>query len=237
MMNEPSPPLDSLKATFMALEDGRHAKGRLYPQWLLLSVATLAKLCGYHAFAQWGRFAGRHGYLFELLGFTRADRPCDDTFRYCFQKLNLAAFEQASEVWARQELQVLAKPDTPLVGYALDGKTLRGSADPCAGQVTRHLLSLLHHTHLSVVASCEVDGKENEIPAAERLLAELNLWGMLITADALITGRSIAATIEQREGRYLLALKGNHPQALELVREMFRPDLPPPGHHPNPGER
>ena len=108
-MSEPLPPLDSLKAAFMALDDGRHAKGRLYPQWLLLSVATLAKLCGYHAFAQWGRFAGRHGYLFELLGFTRADRPCDDTFRYCFG--GRVAAEQKITLGSQHTFEVGPKVD------------------------------------------------------------------------------------------------------------------------------
>jgi len=53
----------------MRLPEGRKAKGRRYPQWLILSLMTLAKLCGYHAYAEMARFVRNHSYLLPLWDF------------------------------------------------------------------------------------------------------------------------------------------------------------------------
>jgi hypothetical protein len=77
----------SLRAVFERLPEGRKNKGRVYPQWLLLSLMTLAKLCGYHGYAETARFVSNHPELLPLLGFERPERPCDDTFRYMLKHL------------------------------------------------------------------------------------------------------------------------------------------------------
>lgn len=60
---------NTLRDLFMRLPEGRKAKGRRYPQWLILDLMTLAKLCGYHAYAEMARFVRNHSYLLPLLDF------------------------------------------------------------------------------------------------------------------------------------------------------------------------
>ncbi len=226
---------NSLKAVFERIPEGRKAKGRLYPQWLILSLMTLAKLCGYHSYAEMARFVRNHPYLLVLLGFNRPDSPCDDTFRYTVKHLNMQCYEEALSQWAQEELAALQVPEEETVNavafeaYAADGKSLRGSRDELKGQKAVHLLSLVHQRYHTVIAHQQVATKGNEISAAKTLFGSMSLAGMVITADALLTQKGITAVIEQQQGRYLLVVKGNHRQAQELLAEVFREDLPPPG--------
>lgn len=230
--------LQSLKSALEQLEEGRKAKGRIYPQSLSLCLAVIAKLCGYHSFAEMARFVKRHPWLLPLLGFSRNELPCDDTFRYAFKHVNVDKVEVVLGEWATAELKALEEGEAPAgeeaaapswQGYGLDGKTLRGSMDKLLGQKATHLLALLQHKYHTVIAERLVDSKTNEIPVAKELLKGMNLLGMVITADALLTQRELAAIIEEQTGRYIFMLKGNQPEAVELVSEVFRPDLPPLG--------
>jgi hypothetical protein len=228
--------LQSLKSALEQLEEGRKAKGRIYPQSLLLCLAVIAKLCGYHAYAEMARFVKRHPWLLPLLGFNRNELPCDDTFRYAFKHVNVDEVEAVLGEWATVELEALEEPEDKeeaavpsWQGHSLDGKSLRGSVDKLLGQKATHLLALLQHKYHTVIAERLVDTKTNEIPVAKELLRGMNLLGMVITADALLTQRKLAATIEEQKGRYIFMLKANQPGAVELVSEVFRPDLPPLG--------
>jgi len=222
--------LQSLQTALEQIPEGRKAKGRIYPQSLLLCLMTLSKLCGYHAYAEMARFVRHHRYLMGMLGFTGSDLPCDDTFRYMVKHLDMEAYEASVMRWAQQELAVLAdrnKTQTGFTGYAMDGKTLRGSKDKGTGQQAMHLLSLVQQGYRTTIAQ-EQTSKGQEIAAAKTLLSSTNLAGMVITADALLTQKGITSIIEQQQGRYLLVVKDNQKQAKELLAEVFREDLPPP---------
>lgn len=222
--------MNSLKAVFEEIPEGRKAKGRIYPQWLILSLMTLAKLCGYHAYAEMARFVRNHPSVLCLLGFTRAELPCDDTFRYTLKRLDPEKLDEALAQWARQELatlqSLLGEPPS-YSAYAVDGKSLRGSRDELKKQKAVHLLSLVNQRYHTAIAQQQVAAKRNEISAAKTLFESMSLAGMVITADALLTQKELTAVIEERDGRYLLTLKDNHRQVKELLAEVFREDLPP----------
>src|SRR5262249_42361499 len=84
-----------------------------------------------------------------------------------------------------------------------------------------HLLSALAHHWGVVLGQCAVDGKTNEITVAPQLLAGLVLEGRLVTADALLTQRDLAAQIVTAGGDYLLAVKENQPTLARDIREVF----------------
>ena len=68
---------------------------------------------------------------------------------------------------------------------ALDGKTRRHSASATAPQ--RHLLGVVRHRLMHLVAQADVGEKENEIPVAQRVLAALPLEDTIVTANAMHT--------------------------------------------------
>ena len=65
---------------------------------------------------------------------------------------------------------------------ALDGKTLKGSFDHLNDR--KAALSAFAAEAAILLAHSEIDDKSNEIPAAQRMIAELSLSGVLFTADA-----------------------------------------------------
>jgi predicted transposase YbfD/YdcC len=81
------------------------------------------------------------------------------------------------------------------------------------GEAIRHILSFFsHETHLTL-GQIGVDGKENEIPAFERLLAQGStlggIAGKLLLGDALHTQRATVTAIVKAKADYLLVVKGN----------------------------
>ena len=68
---------------------------------------------------------------------------------------------------------------------ALDGKTLKGSFDHLNDHKAAQALSAFASEAAILLAHTEIDVKSNEIPAAQRMIAELGLTGVLFTADAL----------------------------------------------------
>lgn len=102
---------------------------------------------------------------------------------------------------------------------AIDGKTLRSSADGSASPI--HVVSTFS-TELGLVLSYEkVNGKGKKISAIPELLDGLHIKGLLVSIDAMGCQRESAAKIVQKGGAYLLAVKGNQPTLYQQVRDLI----------------
>lgn len=74
---------------------------------------------------------------------------------------------------------------------ALDGKTVRGAR---AGEAyAPHLVSAFTHISGVTLAQTQVPTKTNEIPAAQQLLAVMDLDQVIVTADAMHAQTAAAA--------------------------------------------
>jgi hypothetical protein len=182
-----------------SVPDFRRAQGTRHPLRAILGLAVAATLCGYRSYAavaEWGRLYGAE--LACALGFTRPKTPSVGTFHSVLRRLDREAFEAAPATWAEQCLA--APPPAPgePEPLALDGKSLRGSRKQ--GAINVHLLSVLSQRLGLTVAQQAVDDKSNEIPAAKQLLAGLLLEGRVITMDALLCQKEIAALIVEKGG-------------------------------------
>ena len=111
--------------------------------------------------------------------------------------------------WAEQVLVARAAPAAVLEALALDGKSLRASAQQGADE--SHLLSALSHRLGVVVAQLGVTDKSHELGHLEPLLDALVLDGRVVTADALHTHEGVARQIIEGGGDYLLPVKANQP--------------------------
>ena len=97
-----------------------------------------------------------------------------------------------------------------LRGIAVDGKSLRGARKDDGTRV--HLLSALSHDTRVVIGQRDVDNdKTNEITVMCPLLANIDITGHVITADALHTQQAAAKYIVARSAHYLFGVKGNQP--------------------------
>ena len=105
---------------------------------------------------------------------------------------------------------------------ALDGKTLRGSADGDVPGV--HLLSAFAPAAGAVLGQLRVEATTNEHKAALVLLGVLPLSGKVVTGDALFTHRDVAEAIRKAGGDYILIVKDNQPQLKAQIEQALHGD-------------
>lgn len=146
--------------------------------------------------------------------------PSHDTFGNVFAALSPDEFEKSIQAW----LQSLRGSSTAGKQVAIDGKTLRGSFDQAAGKAAVHMVNAYVHENHTVFGQIKVDDKSNEITALPQLLAMLELKEATVTIDAMGCQKDIAQAITDKQGDYVLALKGNQSSLLDDV-QLFMDDL------------
>lgn len=184
----------SLMAALQRAPDPRNPSGTRHPLSAMLALACAATLCGaksYAAIAEWGRNYGAD--LARALGFPHGKTPCAATFFLLFRRLDRSALEAALSAWAGTLLLQLPPPKGSPDALAIDGKTLRGSQKQ--GAVDVHLLSVLSHRLGLTLFQKAVSDKTNEIGAIQHVLSALVLEGRVVTVDALLCQREVAAAI------------------------------------------
>jgi hypothetical protein len=78
-------------------------------------------------------------------------------------------------------------------------------------------------------------GQGSEIPAAPKVLKNIDLREKVVMGDALHTQRGISLRIVEASGDFIWLAKGNQPQMEEDIRLWFEPDptpIPGMGHIP-----
>ena len=166
--------------------DPRRAQGKLYslPHVLLFSI--LAIVTGCNSSRGIVTFIDVHRRrLNEAFGLAWRRPPAHTAIRYILQRLDPAAVEASFRRHAA--LLQAARATSGQGSIALDGKTLRGSfdnfRDPCAAA---QVLSAFATDTALLLAHIDIAEKSNEIPAAQKLLAELGLTDeAIVTMDAL----------------------------------------------------
>lgn len=194
------PQKESLIEALRRVPDHRSRHGRRYELAQVLALAVCAVACGarsLYAISQWGR---EHCALAcELLGIARQTTPCVATLHRVFRGLDVEAFESVLGDWLR------ARGLKPGEALALDGKTLRGIHGEQLPGV--HLVAAFTHQSGIVLAQEAAPGKGQELAAAKAVLAQLDLQGRVVTADALFAQRKVCQQIAKK-GALPAARKG-----------------------------
>lgn len=181
--------------------DPRRAEGKLYklPHVLLFSI--LAVVAGSNSYRGIVTFIDVHRRrLNAAFGLRWRRAPAHTTIRYILQGLDPAAVEAVFRRHAA--LLQAARRGARGGSIALDGKTLRGSFDAFHDRAAAQVLSAFATDTALVLAHVDIDGKSNEIPAAQALLAELGLaCGALVTLDAMHCQKNCSTSPVQQTSR------------------------------------
>ncbi len=200
---------------FDNLPDPR-AHNTVHPFGNILLIAIMAVLCGaddWQNVSRWGKVKIKWLTTFMDLS---AGVPSRDTFRRVFAAIDPDAFEQCFIAWAAQLVHV-----TQGRLLAVDGKTIRRSFTRASGKGAMHLVSAWCKENHLVLGQLAVTDKSNEITAIPRLLQLLSLKNATVSIDAMGCQKSIAQTIIDEQGDYLLAVKDNHKALHEDIRCFF----------------
>ncbi len=210
--------VDSLAAYFERLPDQRCARGKRYRLAQVCILATLAKLSGEDhplGIAQWAQVRGP--VLEPLLGL--AHMPCHNTYRRVLAHA-VAVEDLDQHVAAFLSQQRMAGRS---VLIALDGKTLRGTI-PTGSSQGVHLLAAYLPAQGIVLVQIAVANKENEIVAAPKVLASLDLRGKIVVGDAMQTQRELSVQIVAAGGDYIWLAKDNQPTLRSDIEQWFAPE-------------
>jgi len=215
---------DGLIDVLRTVVDPRKRRGIRHPLICILAIAVCACLSGarsFEAIAEWANELSRDAL--RRLGSKRSKAPSEKCFRITLQRLDAAAFDSVICSWlARQKLFAGE-------GIALDGKTLRGAHD--GEKAAPHLLSAVLHREGIIVSQVAVGEKTNEIPCVKPLLAELNIEGAVVTADAMHTQKETARFIvEDKKADYVFTVKENQSTLLQDIADLGLEALPPSAH-------
>lgn len=205
----------SLWDCFSSVPDPRSPLGLRHPLSAILTLCSVAMLCGcrsLYAIAQFGRDRGKH--FAEALSFTRETTPCCTTLHNLFVALDKAAFEDAIARWSSAAAEAHG-----WTSVSLDGKTLCGSTDVQLPAV--HLLAAYAHEAGIVLRQLPVDAKTNEHKAALELLDLIPVQGKLVTGDAMFCQRDLSRKIRAKKGDYLWPVKDNQPDLRAAIEDAF----------------
>ena len=186
----------------------------------LLVIALAAVLCGAESCSDMADFGQAKEGLLRLFLRLEHGIPSHDTFSRVFRLLDPQGFETAF----RRFMAAFAKANgLKLTGVvAIDGKALRSAFERDQRSSPLHLVNVWAVQARMAVAQQKAPAR-NETAGALEVLELLSLEGCIVTADALHCHRAMAATILDRGGAYVLAIKANRgPLFTAVVRQFAR---------------
>ncbi len=103
---------------------------------------------------------------------------------------------------------------------AIDGKALRGAYERGRSATPLHMVNVFAAEARMALASIKAPGR-NEVLGALEVLQMLHLKHCIVTADALHCHQKFAASVLERGGQYVLALKQNQSKLYAAVGGCF----------------
>jgi predicted transposase YbfD/YdcC len=215
-----------LLAYLAAVPDPRAAGGRRHPLVAILGLAAAAVLAGARsiaAIAEWA--ADTPQPVRAALGAARDAPnhftiPAEATIRRTLARLDADALAGAIGAWLADQ-QRRGRAASRRRAVAVDGKTLRGARGADGDGRPPHLLGAMDHHTRAVLTQRQVGGAPQEVPAFAPLLADLDLSGVVVTADALQTHPQAAEfLVTHKHAHYLFVIKANQPTLLDRCQRL-----------------
>jgi predicted transposase YbfD/YdcC len=210
--------LNAFSEFFSDLHDSRQSAKIAYPLFDILFLTVCAVIGGCEGWEDIEDFGQAHSRWFQDKGLFPNGLPVHDTIARVISSLDPEQFQSCFLKWM-QAVNSSAKGQL----IAIDGKVLRSSYNREDRQSTIHMVSAFASANGMVLGQVKTDAKSNEITAIPELLALLDMTGCLISIDAMGCQTEIAAKIVDRDGDYLLAVKGNQETLHRAVREALSP--------------
>ena len=155
--------------------------------------------------------------------------PSHDTISRFFAAIETDKFEELFRSWIRGIVHDCQGT------IAFDGKTIRGAYESQEDKRNRQNGhgDMISHSRLHMVSAystecglslgqIKVDEKSNEITAIPELIDAVFMPGCVFTADALNCQKTIAEKVLEKEGNYVLTVKGNQGNLHKWLQELMK---------------
>lgn len=205
---------------FDAVDDPRVNRTKLHPLAEILAVAICAIICGADTWDDIEAFGNAKLDWFRTFLGLKHGIPSHDTFNRVFTRLCPEQFQSCFLKWIQS---VTTLTDGQVI--AIDGKTLRSSADSWDGKKAIHMVSAWACVNRVILGQVKVDEKSNEITAIPALLRAIEIAGCIVTIDAMGCQKEITATIIKADADYILAVKENQPKLYQALEQLFAQKL------------
>ena len=168
------------------IADPRRGQGKRFEQRYVLLFAILAIVTGADSYRGIHTFIRVHlKRLDRAFGLGWKRPPAHTSIRSILSGLDGAHVEAAFRSHAADLGAARPPGQEQCRVVAIDGKVLRGSFDAFHDGSARQFLSAFAAETALTIAHIEIDEKSNEIPAAQQLLAELDLAGRIVTPSTV----------------------------------------------------
>jgi predicted transposase YbfD/YdcC len=181
----------------------------------ILVIAICASICGAESWEEIAEFGRAKQEWFSRFLELPHGIASHDTFRRVFLLLKAEEFERTFLEWVRIAVQLSAGAVVNIDGKELCGTHSRGSTEGL------RIVSAWAAEQSVVLGQVRTQEKSNEITAIPELLAVLELSGAIVTIDAMGCQKAIATQISEQEADYVLALKGNHGNLHQEIKDYF----------------
>jgi len=203
---------------FKLIEDPRQTSKTSHGLLEVIFISVCAYICGANSWDGVFEFAKtREAWLRKYIGLENGI-PSRVTYYRTFAALDPCCFQKCFQEWSYS-----------LIGstkhIAIDGKTLQGTYDPDNSKKSLVLVSAWATDRGILLGQIKTDEKSNEITAIPKLLDMIYVKNCLVSIDAAGCQTKIAKMIIDKEGDYLLALKGNQGKLKEDVETFFQDAL------------
>lgn len=214
----------ALVSALSILPDPRKEKNKRHLLIDIVVITLCTCLAGGEGWTDCEDFARTHERWFRRFLALPHGIPSHDVFREVFMRFDPEMLSQALTNWLQelhaQKAQSSGEITEPRK-IAVDGKTLRRSADHANEGTPFHLVSAWVSDLGISMGQIAVGDKSNEIVAIPRLLRTMHLKGAIVSIDAMGCQKRIAAQIRRQGGDYVLAVKKNHPGLYSQIEDFF----------------
>lgn len=210
-----------LQDFFEEVETTTEYNGYYYSISEAISIVVLGSICGLKNVSQihqWAESDRVREFLKEEFGIKRI--PCYYWLLSLLKMVKPTSLNQCLMRWAASMLPESRDGLT----LSVDGKTVR-STEKMKNYTSPLYIVSAQLSELGITfGSKSVSGKSNEIPAVQELLAELDIAGCLVVADALNCQRETAKVIIEGKADYLLSVKANQPALMQDIADYIQDD-------------
>lgn len=192
-----------LLLAFGALPDPRKQRNQSYPLIDIIAVTIMGIIADANDFVAAYRWAYHRQDWLISIGLCLNGVPSHDTLNRVFRLLDPKSFHECFMQWVR----TIAATVEGVI--AIDGKTLCNSGDTFRQTDPLHIVHAFAAENNLLLGQLATEAKSNEITAIPELLKMLTIKGNIITIDAMGCQKEIVKRIREKEGDYVIALKGN----------------------------